>query len=223
MIQSHYSIIPISSKNYNCASCGKEIKGLPYFIQVAQFLKCIRNEEDFNIYFSISLGNPMCDDCYDKIMNKINRIENVYFIIFLIALGIIIAALVYCLKSEDNSPEGFLCMLIVFGLSIYVIFSEKLKNQYINWMMEKYGKTEIIKPYEYLINNGWTQEINVSDPAKTYTIEALKIDLDEICKDGTLGVLDNETGYIVDHNDPEILNNLYSRCIWVSRKYELAD
>lgn len=66
----------------------------------------------------------MCDDCYDKIMNKINRIENVCIIIFLIALGIIIAALVYCLKSEDNSPERFLCMLIVFGLSIYIIFSE---------------------------------------------------------------------------------------------------
>lgn len=218
-----YSIIPTQQGTMSCSSCGKEIDDLPYYTQAAEFSTCIKNDDEANYYVCIGLGTPMCEDCHDKIANKLERIDDIHSYFVLVSSAIALGIAIYLWRAGDDVPWGWFGMAIVFGLSILVIKSQNIIQKFINKKMKDYGKPELRRPYEYFEKNGWIQVMNESDQHKNYTLASLGQDLDNICGDGKFCILNNETGYIVDYKDPVTLKKIYSGSIYFCRKYELVD
>ncbi len=169
----------------------------------------------------------MCKDCCIKIFKKLLIFENVliYSSLALFIVTILLFINAYNIFTNENSAaetvEGWICAVIGVGLAIYVMYTIQLTEIFKNKKMKKYCKDELAHPYEFLRNNGWIQVVDASNPSKAYTSESLKYDLEKICRDGKLSIWDISKEEMVDFNEPESLQQIYTQSIWFAKKYEV--
>lgn len=223
MIRTRYSIIPAQGSCIKCSSCGREIEKLPCYTPTASFSTCIRNDDERNYYVCLGLGSPMCADCDEKIVDKASRIGTIHtwFAFACFAIAIALGLYLWLLADDLASPAGWFGVAIMFALMFYAMKSGSITDFFINSRMKVYVTPELKQAYDYFENNGWIQVENTSDPQKDYTPDSLGSDLDNICGEGKFCVLDNETGYIVDHKDPATLKEIYRGSVFFSQKYEV--
>lgn len=147
----------------------------------------------------------MCDECDSDISKTLKKTENRHkYVSYFLTIATVV--------SFSMIPvSGF--SWITIGVFILMIIILCIPNHHgseaLNDKMKNCGMNDVRSAFEYLTQNGWTQNTGLIDERTNYKEDNLRMDLDKICGDGKYCILDSETGRIVDYENPVVLKDIY--------------
>ncbi len=152
-----------------------------------------------------------CDDAVDETIEKTHeQSRNMYLVVSIVAM-----VMIGILRGVEANV-GFVLFMVAVFVGIVLLINQHLKEKQskLNDMLKDSGTDRGKGIIDYLKKNGWKQGIDVRQAVRNYTEGSLKLDLDKLCNGGIYCILDNSTGYFVDHNDYETLKKIYGGSIW---------
>lgn len=156
----------------------------------------------------------MCDDCDEEIMATLRKTRKSHrvglIILFIVASALIGAA------REGGAANAFLVLPILGALIFFLTKSDKIEDASLLEKVEDKGYKLIEPVVEMFEDDGWGPMSDRGTP-RDYTLEDLKVDLEDICDDGEFCVLENSTGLIMDYHDEATLSKIYLNSGWILR------